>query len=178
MGGKKQKPKVLEKELFEGQRDRLTKIKSMQRQNDIVKMLLDGEPKINIAKYIAAKYDYLLRNVYKYIDQAIEEVKKRKDYEIENLIDLHIMRYERIYASANSLELFALAMNALKAKERLLGFHRQGFHMKVTKGEIQQIQQMNVKDEYDFNKLSPEKKLKLEYYLDKVYNHKKEIDEK
>jgi len=151
------------------QRDkRFAQILSLQMDNDMVDMLLAGKPRKEIIGYICDKYGIALSHIGHCLAKAQKIIRERKRYEIQDLVSTHIDRYEYIYSRLHELGAFSIAVDALKGKEILMGFHRSGFHMKVTKGEIQQVTQAHVFNEYDFNKLDDEKRIRMRELIDKA----------
>ncbi len=144
-------------------------IYSLQKKNDIIAMLLEGKEAREIKEYVVKKYKLTHGSAGVAIQKARDEIKKREHFEIQNVINLHLSRYEKIYEKLREMKAQIYAMEALKAKEKLLQFHREGFHMKVTKGEIQAIHLEHVSDEYDIEgKLSKEEKERLKELLKKA----------
>lgn len=154
--------------LSDVQQGRLNKIMTLQRQNDIIAMLLEGRDTKEIKTYLINKYRVSPNTANFYVSQGRDLIKKRKNYEIENLLSMHIERYEDIYTKLLDLGAYSMAANALKAKEKLLHFHRPGFHMKVTQGQIQQLSLRNVSDEYDLSKLPENKKQRFDQLVQKT----------
>lgn len=139
------------------------------RQNDIIAMLLEGrDPVKEIRPYLTMKYGIPPQSAANHITEARNVVKERKIYEVNNLISMHINRYETIYAALYEIGAHSYAMQALKQKEKLLGFHKEGFHMKVTQGEIQAISLQTVMSEYDVMKLGREKNDRMSVLLNKM----------
>lgn len=149
---------------------RLNKLMIIQRNNDIIAMLLDGKSTKDIKTYLVNKYRIPATRTNVYIADARRIIKERQNYEIDNLINLHIDRYELIYTGFNALQAWSNAMQALKAKEKLMGFHRAGFHMKVTQGEISQLQIHHLDDEYNVDKLTPRQRDRMQALIDKAKN--------
>lgn len=168
---KKAKKAFLDPESPQG---KVNKIISLQRQNDIIAMLLEGKKDKEIQLYLVNKYRLANHAVANnYIRQAREIIKNRTNYELNNLISLHIERYEDAYKGLYEIGAYSLAATALKAKEKLLGFHRAGFHMKVTQGQIQQLQIQNVTDEYNIDRLDKTKRERFIYLTEKLRIKKK-----
>jgi hypothetical protein len=151
------------------QKTRANKILVMQRNNDIISMLLDGkDPKKEIAPYIINKYNVNHASVKVLLSEARGIIKERNAYQLQNLISLHISRYETIYNELFNLSMFGDACNVLEAKEKLLGFHKEGFHMKVSQGEISQVQLQTVDSDYNISKLEVGKQERLNFLLNKA----------
>jgi hypothetical protein len=146
----------------------INSILSLQRKNDIIAMLLEGKESKEVRKYLMTKYGHTSGSANILISGARKEIKKRRNFEIGTLIAMHIHRYEQIYAELYKMKAQNASIDALRAKEKLLGFHKEGFHMKVTKGEIQAVQLQTVDSEYDVMKLSEEQTRRLEFLLNKA----------
>jgi len=143
-------------------------ILTLQRQNDIIAMLLEGKESEEIKTYIVNKYHVQPISASSYLSEARKLIKERKNYEVDNLITLHLARYEKIYELLYGLKAFGSATKVLQAKEKIMGFHREGFHMKVSQGEITAIQLQQVNDEYDVMRLDEEKRNRMNVLLKKA----------
>lgn len=151
---------------------RLNSILVLQRENDIIAMLLEGKDSKAIQQYICTKYKLLPVTASTYIKDARNLIKQRKGFEVNTLISLHIARYEKIYECLYEMGAHGIAMNALKAKEKLLSFHKEGFHLRVNSGEISTIQLQSVDNEYDVMKLTRPQRTKLATLLEKAKRDK------
>lgn len=151
-----------------GQQKKLNAILTLQRQNDIIAMLLEGKDvKTEITPYIKNKYRLKAGTVHGYISEARQIIKKRLQNETNALVSLHMERYEKIYKGLYEVGAFGIAMNALKSKEKLLQFHKEGFHMKITQGEVSAFMIENIESEYDPSKLEPQKRDRLSFLISK-----------
>jgi hypothetical protein len=158
---------------------RVNAILAMQRQNDIIAMLLDGkDPAKEIRPYVCMKYRVTPGTAAGYITEARNIIKQRKHYEVNNLVSLHLQRYEEVYKFLKEINAHGFAMKALRAKEKLLGFHREGFHMKVTQGDITSVQLQTVDSDYNVSKLSKEKRDQLSQLLNKARRDGRNRDSK
>lgn len=159
------------------QMTRLNHLLLLQRQNDIISMILEGKEPKEISKYIMEKYRTTQTSVNTYISYAREEIKKRKNYEVNNLVTIHIARYEDLYRRMVPLGAHRLSLKVLDQKEKLLGFHKEGFHMRVSQGSIMELQVGDAANNYDISKLTEEKRKRLEELLIKAKRQtKKEIE--
>lgn len=147
---------------------RANSIIALQRQNDIIAMLLDGKDSKEISKHLISRYSLTQGTANFYIDEARGIIKKRRKHETNSLVSLHLHRYEFLYKCLREIGAEHIAMKVLAAKEKLMGFHREGFHMKVTQGEITSVQLQSVDSDYDVKKLSPEKSERLTVLLNKA----------
>lgn len=175
------KKKVISKKEVEEEKGqtRLNKLLVLQRQNDIVSMLLEGKDKKDIRTYIVNKYRVQPASCNVYMTEATNLIKERSNYEVNNLISLHVQRYEEIYAGLYEINAYGMAIQSLKAKEKLLGFHKEGFHMRVNQGTLSSIQLQSVNSEYDVMKLSREKRDRMAILLNAAKEkRKKELSSK
>lgn len=133
---------------------KVNNIIALQRQNDVIAMELEGKSGNDIKTYLMGKYKITAPVSGIIMAAARKAIAERKNYEVDNLITMHIARYELIYSKLYELRAFINATRALQAKEKLMGFHKEGFHMRVTQGEISALSLQQVNDEYDVMKLS------------------------
>lgn len=157
----------------DAQHEKVNKILTLQRQNDIIQLLLEGRERQEIVKYISSKYNVKANTIAGYITDANNIIKQRSNNEVNNLISLHVQRYEIIYAGLYEINAYGLAMSSLRAKEKLLGFHKEGFHMRVSSGEISSIQLQSVNSEYDVMKLDRQKRDRMSALLNKAKRDRK-----
>lgn len=146
------------------------KIIVLQRQSDILKMLLDGKSSKEIRDYVCDKYRVLPMVASQYLTQARKEVKKYRDRQVDNVLSIHIQRYEEVYSKLYEINAYSLAMNALQAKEKLLGMHKQDFRLQVNNIDATTViggPNANSGMNYDFNRLEKKDRLKLQLLLDK-----------
>lgn len=151
---------------------RVNKILKLQRENDIITLLLEGKEEKEIKIYISEKYHLKYSTVNNLLLEAREVIRNRMNFELNTLLALHISRYEKIYEGLYQMGAHGIAMSALKAKEKLMQFHREGFHMRVTQGTINQVSISNVMNEYDYMKLERPKRERLEELI-KITREKK-----
>jgi len=167
--------KKLQHKQFEPEQEqsRLNKILALQKENDVISLLLEGKEQEEIIKYVINKYRIQHNTAKSFISHCRAIIRGRKDFEVNNLVSLHVERYEKIYAGLYEIKAYGIAMSALRAKEKLLGFHKEGFHMRVSKGEISTVQLQTVNSEYDVMKLNKEKRDRLSELLQKAKKEKK-----
>lgn len=148
----------------------LTTMLSIQRHNDVVSLLIAGKEVRDIEHYLNIKYG--ITDTDPILIEARQTILKRKDYELENLLKIHVIRYEKIYADLFEMKAFYHASNAMKAKEKLMGFHKEGFSMKVTQNEMTALGMSHVDNEYNVMKLSENKRIRMTELLDKAKREK------
>jgi hypothetical protein len=151
---------------------RVNRILKLQRENDIITLLLEGKQEKEIAAYIVNKYRLRYSTVSRLISEGRAMIRERMNFEMNTLLSLHIARYERIYQGLYEMGAYGIAMGALKAKEKLMQFHREGFHMRVTNGEVSQLSIRHVANEYDYMKLEEGKRKRMEELIKKVREKK------
>lgn len=147
---------------------RVNSIIALQRQNDIIAMLLDGKDTKEISRFLINKFEITQGTANFYVQEARDIIKKRRHYEADNVVSLHIHRYEELYKCLTAINADNIAMKALAQKEKLMGFHKEGFHMKVTSGEVTAVQLQNVDSDYSIAKLPKEKQERLSVLLNKA----------
>lgn len=147
---------------------RLFKVRSIKMENDAIAMILDGKGKEVVEILIADKYSISPKVAQETYRRAQDQISSRKDYEIDSIVELHLGRYEEIYSQFIELRSFSNAASVLKAKEKLLQFHKHSTHMKVTNNNISEISIVSTKSDYDTSKLTPEKKERFKLLLDKA----------
>lgn len=150
--------------------EQANRIYALQRKNDVIALILDGKTLQEIRSYLVAKYKISANSATTFIQHARKELKKRQQFELNDLINLHLHRYEEIYKVLKEMKAQIPSVEALKAKERLLQFHREGFHLKVNKGEFQTVMLQNIDNEYDVNRFTVEERNRFEEILNKAKN--------
>jgi len=88
--------------------------------------------------------------------------------ELQNLVNVHVDRYEQSYQWFKRMDDFSGMQAALFSKERLLGYHRRETKIEVEQQNNQVIVELNVDTEYDFSKLTKEEKIVLDELLNRV----------
>lgn len=145
------------------------RILALQRQNDIITLLLEGKDTKTIVRYIVNKYRVTAETLHKdYLVKAREEIKLRMNYELKTLVPLHISRYEYVYEKLYEMGSQAIAMGALRAKEKLMQFHKEGFHLRVTQGQLSQVSTMHIANEYDHMKMPEVKRKRMQELMEIV----------
>jgi len=77
-------------------------------------------------------------------------------------------RYEELYAIFIQLDALKDAAVCLKAKEKLMQFHKQGTHLKVVNSIITQVTSREVDNIFDLAKLDAVEQDRLEQLVNKV----------
>ncbi len=125
--------------------------------------------------------DFTTKQVYDGITRAKVVIKKFYEDENSRMIDLHILRYEDFFKENINPDLskippayrktvihdkFNIAMEALLAKEKMLGIHTKTFKVKFS-GYINSQKEKEKKD-FDFKKLSIQERYRLLELIDKT----------
>ncbi len=139
-----------------------------QRLTDVISMILDGKTLNEIVELIVSKYGIKPYHVKSIVVEANKEIAGRKQYELDDLLNEHVERYEFIYAELTKLKASTHAMNALQAKEKLIQLHKGGTHMRVIGGSISTIAMISDKVSYDLGKLDDAQKSRLSELIDKI----------
>lgn len=171
---KKKQPLPPEPDDYDRGKKRYLVIQTIQRQNDIITLLLEGkDTQKEILPYICKKYGITSKTGNFYIQDAKNIIKARKNSEVQTLLSIHIQRYEQIYKELYDIRAFGIALSVLKAKEKLLGFHKEGFHMRVSSGQLTTVSLVSVENEYDLNKLSNDQRERLSQLIMKAKRERK-----
>ncbi len=153
---------------FNGSKSKVNSLVVAQRLNDIIGMILDGRNLAEITRFVVEKYNVKSSIVSNLVIEANKEIAGRKQYELNDLLNEHVERYEYIYARLTELKASTYAMNALLAKEKLIQLHRGGTHMRVIGGSINTIAMISDKVSYDPNKLDDKQKDRLGELMSKI----------
>lgn len=148
--------------------ERSNRILVAQRLNDVIGMLLDGRGKNEIVTFVRDKYSLSDKAIEAVLIEAHKEINNRKQWELDDLITLHVDRYELIFSKLTELKADNVALDAMKAKEKLLGLHKQGSHVRVVGGQISTVDFVGNKTYYEPSRLSKEQQVRLEELLEKV----------
>lgn len=143
-------------------------IKALHAQNDIIAMMLAGRGWEEIDRFVLEKYGWGEERSRQMRQEAEIQIIKRKQWELGSTIDLHLARYEEIYAKLVELGATNAAATALRNKEKVLQFHKQGTHLKVVNNNITQISIRNQKTGFDIEKLEPERRERFLELMEKT----------
>lgn len=150
--------------------EQANKIIVLQRQTDIIKMLLDGKDSREIRDYVCDKYKVLPMVASQYLTQARKEIKKYRERQVDNVLSIHIQRYEEVYSKLYEINAYSLAMSALQAKEKLLGMHKQDFRLQVNNIDATAViggPNAHSGMSYELDRLGKRDRLRLQLLLDK-----------
>lgn len=147
---------------------KFSNVRQMMRTNDAIAMILEGKTRDEIVQYVITKYELSKIIAVETYARANSLITDRKQYEIDGLIDIHIERYEHIYSLLVQLGANGMAAGVLKAKERLLQFHKNNTHMRVDNDQFLTIQSMEVKADYDLSKLNKDQQDRFDLLLNKM----------
>lgn len=139
-----------------------------QRRNDMIAMILEGKSTNEIVEYCMAKYGGTAGSNRVHIAGAHKEIQSRKQYELNDVINSHVERYELIYSELVKLHAHSVAMNALKAKEKLIQLHKNDTHVRVVGGQIGVVEYLSNRTYYDQDRLDKPQQDRLESLLRKI----------
>lgn len=97
----------------------------MHRRQDVLDMMLNGKSRQHIMGFISSKYGVRTACIDLDIAACKQEMKKFSDEQMQEALQLHVNRYDRIYDDCISVGNTRDALAALKQKETLIGLHRQ-----------------------------------------------------
>lgn len=150
----------------------LNSLEAAQRLNDVMGMILDGRPREEVEKLLVEKYEVGRASVAKIISEAYREIYKQEEIQLDDIITSHVERYEDIYSKLIEIKADKLAMDALKAKEKIIQLHKNGTHMKVVGGNALTVMPVGSRTYYDPNRLSKEQGSRLDELLIKIDSKK------
>lgn len=74
------------------------KVMSLMRVNDTISLILEGKTRQEIVDYLINKYGISHNTVNVYIAKANNQIKARKQWELDSMIDVHVARYEHLWS--------------------------------------------------------------------------------
>jgi hypothetical protein len=95
----------------------------LERQDDIMGMLLRGNSTINIIKIIQSQYGVSKATIERDVSKCYDIIRKNYERDISDVISTHIGKYEEIHRAAMGLGDFRSAIQSLQAIEKLLKLH-------------------------------------------------------
>jgi hypothetical protein len=148
--------------------DKLQEARILHQQNDCIAMMLEGRKTDEIKKFLAEKYNLDHQAILNRYNDSLIQLQRRKDWEVDNIINLHLNRYEELYAVFIQLDAIKDAAACLRAKEKLMQFHKQGTHLKVVNSIITQVTTREVENMFDLTRLDVVEQDRLESLVDKA----------
>lgn len=140
-----------------------TKKEVQERRKKILNDFLEGKSKKSIIEEVSESSDITVHQVNKDFEAIENQIGKFRDSELLNILNLHLIRYEEIYLFyTNEMPNNTLAMQALNAKEGLMGLHKPEINMQVNNNE-----RVIEHQDYNVGKLAPEEQQRLEILLSK-----------
>jgi hypothetical protein len=103
--------------------------------------------------------------VDKLIKRAVKTIREETLTDIDKIIPHHIEMYEIIYQEAEGLRNVSTKLRAMKAKERLVGLHRETNSIEIHNTINAEIE---VDAQYDLSKLDKKEQKRLELLMKKI----------
>lgn len=131
--------------------------------NDIINAILTGDPQSTIVNGIRKKHPNLVGEMIESrYEHCFKLIVERTSLSAEEVINLHVIWYERLYKLFKILDHVPGQLAAMRQKEKILGLLKEDNVIKIEN-------EVNVKvgsePEYDMNKLTPEERERMEKYL-------------
>lgn len=101
----------------------------------------------------------------KVIKRALKAIKEETLTDIEKIIPLHIEMYEEIYQLADEMRVVGLKVEAMRAKEKLVGLHRETNSIEIHNEVNVEIE---TEPQYDISKLTTQEQKRLEGLMKKI----------
>jgi len=102
---------------------RTTNVEIDKRRDTVTEMMVDGKPTRSIVAYIQSAYGVSKSTVEKDITMAYESLRGYVKRNIDDIVAVHVNRYEKVYDKACEAYDFRSAIQALQAIEKLLKIH-------------------------------------------------------
>lgn len=127
--------------------------------NQVIKKKLNGEGILNIVKEVSEQYELSPTTVGLYINEAMGKIREQASKKLDEVLELHLRRYEEIYEWLNKNGFVRHATKTLRTKEALMGI---GQEVSSTL-EVNNILSDNqlVRQQFEINQLSKEQRIKL-----------------
>lgn len=140
------------------------KIIVLKRHNAIIERLLSGNKPLDVIGDIAKEYGITKESANQLIHKARLNIKGYRDTEIDNIMTLHINRYEYIYSQATILNITTIALASLEAKEKLLKMHKEGTYIQVNND----LTGLVLDVPFDFSKLNADQTTRFNELVKKI----------
>ena len=103
---------------------RTTDLVIAERRDEVCKMLISGKHTRNIASHIREKYGVSSKTVERDITIIYAEIKDYTSRNLDEVLSMHIQRYELVFEKAYEMMDYGNALKALAAIEKLLRMHQ------------------------------------------------------
>jgi len=143
---------------------RSNKIAAMNRKKDIFDMMLKGSSDYKIKGMLMEKHLLSIESSRVELINARKELDKKKEFTVENIIDVHIPRYESMYEDLMDLGADNTAINVLKQKEKFLGMNQEHLTFNVFSGG----DDSDIDKNYEINNLTPDEQGRFSSLMSKI----------
>ena len=140
------------------------KIIALQRHNVIIERLLSVTKPLDIIGDISQEYGITKESANQLVHKARLNIKGYRDTEIDNIMTLHINRYEYIYSQATILNITTIALASLRAKEELLKMHKEGTYIQVNNN----LTGLGLDAPFDLSKLNANQTVRFNELIKKI----------
>ena len=140
------------------------KIVVLKRHNAIIERLLSGSKPLDIIGDIAQEYGITKATSNQLVHKARLSIKDYRDTEIDNIMTLHINRYEYIYSQATVLNITTIALASLRAKEELLKMHKEGTYIQINNN----LTGLVLDSPFDLSKLNANQTVRFNELIKKI----------
>ena len=142
----------------------LSKLKVIERRNIILERVLKGERNKDIIDWICSTYSAKYNYAEKLVLQAKESLNEYRSDHVDQMLTLHLQRYEELFKLSNDIGMNNIAIKALQGKEKIIGLHKDEAYVKVNNEYID----ATIVTPYDFKKLSKQENDRLDTLINKM----------
>ncbi len=107
-----------------------------ERQREVAELLISGKQTRDIVSYMHTKYNVSKVTVERDVTEAYKWIRQYITRNVDDVLSLHISRYEAVFTNAMGMGDFKSAIAALRAIEDLLKLREQQPLVAVTNNEI------------------------------------------
>ena len=142
----------------------LSKLKIIERRNEIISRILSGEKNKDIITWICTKYKSKYNYAEKLVLLAKESLNEYRSDHVDQMLTLHLLRYEELFKLSNEAGMSSISIKALQGKEKIIGLHKDEAYVKVNNEYIDTA----AVTPYNFDKLSKEENNRLDALIEKM----------
>lgn len=142
----------------------LSKLKLIERRNEIVSRILSGEKNKDIIKWICAKYKSKYNYAEKLVLQGKESLNEYRSDHVDQMLTLHLLRYEELFKLSSEAGMASISIKALQGKEKIIGLHKDEAYVKVSNEFID----ATAVTPYNFDSLSKKENDRLDALIEKM----------
>lgn len=146
-------------------KDKLTEVQKAELVKFFEESILKAEKRSELLKKAIVEYKLTTSQSEFYYDKAQKNIIEFTERDLGLILDAHVFFYEQLYKFfLETKNTFGIS-KTLSYKEKLLGLHREDTLIEVNNNIS--VETTFVEDNFDFSKLSKEKRDRLEFLMNK-----------